>query len=713
MVGDSGVLRMTIPRATRNQELCLRTFRLAVLCLIVVNLASGCSSAPNTKDESSGDAAAESELADEGTDSTNDLAADELGEGAAKSVDGDLSISSKPATPPSAAAPPSSVSGVAPAPEVAVNAASEKSFSGTFTEVSVTDIRYVSKKGGGTVVVETSAPATYQVREVPTQSQVVIELANAQLPERLKRPYITKDFGQNITSINAYQDKGSTTVRVVVQFRAPMHAEVEQIGRELSMRAASESVNDVDTNPTLGGAPSVPGQARLAQSEKIQDVDEIAESSGSAGTERDPRILPPLPAERLGGDDLKFYGKPISIEVRDTPVRDVISLIAEQSGTNIVLAADSDSNSSITMKLRQVPWDQALMIVLRSRNLGYVRQGSVLRVAPFEALQKEAESARRVADAQKMAEPLRVKVIPVGYAKSDELVRQVTPFISKERGRVVADPRTNSLVVTDTPDVLERIGNLVKVLDLPPLQVLIEGKVVEARETFTRNLGFNWSGFTPVVPLGGGRTFTPTLTTANSMPGMGGNLMLSAGTFDVFGEITAMIGLAEAEDQVKVVSSPRVVALNNEAASILQGTKIPTTTTTTANGVTTQNIQYTDIMMKLEVTPQVTSENDVMMQIYVKRDFPEAVKQQQQPNINNREAKTKVLVRNGQTAVIGGVYQSDVDENEDGVPWLRSVPVLGWLFKSKNKSQSKTEMLVFLTPRILNADTSIPKENNL
>jgi len=715
MVGGSGVLRMTTPRASRSAELRSRTFHFTAVFLVLAGFAAGCSSAPGDKSDHSGEAAAaEDEVAEEGSGATDDLAADELGAGTAK-VAPDLTISQKTETPqPSAPFSPS-----ASAPDVAVNGGGEQTFTGTFAEVSVSDIRYVSKKGGGTVVIETSAPATYQVREVPAQSQVVIELANAQLPDRLKRPYITKDFGQYITSINAYQDQGSTTVRVVVQFRAPMRAEVEQIGRELSMRAA-EQFNDIETNPTLGAAPP-PGQARASQPGRIKDMDEFAEpdepataASGASG--RDPRILPPLPAERLAGDDLKFYGKPISIEVRDTPVRDVISLIAEQSGTNIVVATDGDQQSTITMKLRQVPWDQALMIVLRSRNLGYVRQGSVLRVAPFESLQKEAESARRVADAQKLAEPLRVKVIPVGYAKVDDLVKHIGAFISKDRGKVVGDGRTNSVIVTDTPDVLERIGNLVKVLDLPPLQVLIEGKVVEARETFSRNIGINWNF--NATEIGSGRQSLNAgfnyRTPEASMPGLAGLFNIS-GTLDSIGDLGATIGLAEAQDQVKVVSSPRVVAMNNEPASIFQGAQLGIPSTTTNGNVTTTQVNYTSLdKMKLEVTPQVTSENDVMMQIDIKREFAGQIKPgAQAPDKNTRQAKTKVLVRNGSTAVIGGIYQSDVDENEDGMPWLKNIPVLGWLFKNKSTNRDKTEMLVFLTPRILNAETSLPKENNL
>ncbi len=700
---------MTIPlyrrdRAARSPHLFF--LNVFVTSAVVLTLA-GCSSAK--KDEASNSAENEiTEGTDAQTDATgeglNDLAAEELG-----GLDSGSATGGKTQPPPDlsiaqTASPPLGANNSPPPSEP------DASFKGNYSEVSISDIKYVARKGGGTVVVETSSPATYQVREVPTQSQVVLEIANGLLPERLKRPYITKDFGQPITSVIAYQDKGASTVRVVVQFKTPMHAEVSQIGRELMLKAA-EPVAEIDENPTLGAdAPATAANQPQGQGRGGGDGENAGVIAGE-GTDKDPRILPALPAERISSESIKFYGKPISIEVRETPVRDVISLIAEQSGANILVAGETPGN--ITMKLRQVPWDQALLIVLRSRNLGYVRQGSILRVAPFDALRGEADAAKAVADARKNAEPLRVRVIPVGYAKVGDLTTQITPFLTAGRGKIVGDPRTNSLVITDTPDVLERIGNLIKVLDLPPLQVLIEGKVVEAREAFQRNIGVNWNFTGNEVNFGSVGLNNNSYFQGLTIPRGGGTYSIGVGTFDVFGNINATLGLAETQDEVKIISSPRIVAVNNETASILQGTNVPIRTVSQANGVTTTSVSYKEIEMKLEVTPQVTSENDVIMQINLKRDFATMIGQQSEPNINRREAKTKVLVRNGQTAVIGGVYQSDMDNNEQGIPWFKNIPVLGWLFKNRTIDDNKSELLVFLTPRILNAETSIQKENSL
>ena len=567
-------------------------------------------------------------------------------------------------------------------------AANDK-FSGNFAEVGVTDIRYVAKKSGGSVVIETSQPATFFTREVPNQNQAVIEIANAQLPERLKTPYIAKDSNQNVTSISAYQERGSSTVRIVVQYKSNVRADVRQEGRTLVV-ATNEAVAEVDSNPTLGRPQAAP-----------RAIPEPEEQGA--------RILPRASISDSDGN-LRFYGKPISIEVRDMSIRDVIGVIADQSGANIVLSQDVEGN--ISLKLREIPWDQALLTVMKARGLGYIRQGTILRVAPLKTLQEESESARRVSEAQKAAEPLRVKIIPVGYARVGDLEKQIAAFLTRDRGRVVADPRTNALIVTDTVEVLERVSQLIRAIDLPPLQVLIEGKVVEAGEDFSRTAGVRWLSQGNQLDLGS-KQLTMNTRTNFTLPDGGGLFDFRIGQFDLLGDITASLGLLEQQNQVKIVSSPRVVTLNNETATILQGQNIPLTSTTISNGVPVTSTTYQPIEMKLDVLPQVTSENDVLLQLKIKREFTGTRQVGVAPDINRREAQTKVLVRNGQTAVVGGIYQADQTQGETGIPWLKEVPVLGWLFKSRSTSNTKNELLVFLTPRILNSDTSMQKENNL
>lgn len=638
-------------------------------------------------------------------------------------------------------------SGTSAAPEAAIAATA------VGDEVQIQDIQYDSKKDGGTVIIATTGAATYRTREIPTQNQVVVEIANAKLPDRLKRPFNTKDFKQAIVSINAYQESGSNTARVVFQFRQPRTVDVRQNGTTLTVvtmngagaaalpaaaiaqnsksddfgddevaESSTPSENaDVSTDDTDSAAPSTPqilvGGSRANREAHDSTSTDSAPSSTVVKTAPG-KILPSstLEQERIG--EIRFYGKPISIEVRDTPVRDVITLISDQSGANIIIS--DDVQGAITIKLRQIPWDQALSIIMKTRGLGYVRQGAVLRIAPVRQLQAEAEEARRIIEAQDATLPLRVKVIPVSFASVALLTTQIrntlqttnaTPGavgVQQGRGRIEADPRSSSLIVTDTDENIRRIEQLVKALDTAPLQVMIEGKIVEAKEETGRRLGINWGYQGQDLGFAGGTLshnaqIAPTIGAANT------TLDLKLGTLDFLGDLNAKLSLFESESVAKIISSPRVITMNNQAATISQSVQIPVPSTTTVIGSAPQTTTtFRPIPTTLNVTPQITSGGDVLMQISFSREF-QGANSGANVAIESRDIKTNVMVKNGQTTVIGGIYQSDQTESEEGTPFLRSVPVLGWLFKSTSKVSSRNELLVFITPRILNADRTLPK----
>lgn len=573
-------------------------------------------------------------------------------------------------------------------------------------EVEITDIQYDGRRGNGLVIVKTSGAATYRTRNIPEQSQVVLEIANAKLPDKLKRPYNTKDFRQAVVSVNAYQDAGSSTARIVIQFRQPREVTVNQNGKLLTVSPGSErgdvAIVDPDDDEAAGDFAS-------------------AKASANAG-----KILPSSTLEESELGEPRYYGKPISIEVRETPIRDVINLIAEQAGANIIIA--SEVQGAISLRLRQVPWDQALAIVMRAQNLGYVRQGGVLRIAPLTVLRQEAETARLILEAQRSTEPLQVKLIPLSFARAGDLATQIRETLQAVqqsaggggaqaaqggRGRIATDQRSNTLIVTDTAENIARIEKMVKALDSPPLQVMIEGKIIEAVETFSNAFGINW-GYSgqDLGVLGGtlshGAQISPTLGGANT------TVNLQLGTIDFLGDLNATLTLLERSSQVRIISSPRVVTLNNQQASISQTVNIAIQQTAQANGVTTTSTVFQPVPLQLSVTPQITAGGDVIMQINFSRSFL-AASSGSTPNINQRQVQTNVMVRNGQTSVIGGIYQADNLEQEDGTPFLRRFPILGWLFKTKNSESVKNELLVFLTPRILNADKNLPRAggNNL
>ncbi|MFS4459685.1 type IV pilus secretin PilQ [Bdellovibrio sp. HCB2-146] len=552
--------------------------------------------------------------------------------------------------------------------------------------VRITDLKFKANDNGGTIIVQATQPLTYSTRSNPDLHQFIIEVDNAILPDKLKRSLNTRDIKGAVGAIDAYQNPGSTTARFVIQMRDGVgEPAVQQEGNSLLIVA--------------GGTGS-------SSSETVAEAAAPEEAAGGSDVVTD-RILPSSTLTEFLVGNTKFYGKKISIETNNMDIRDALNFITEESGVNMVIAEEVRGN--ISLKLRQVPWDQALVMIMRAKKLGYTRQGNVLRIAPVQDLKAEEDDATKLALARKNVEPLKVRMFPVSYAKVDELEKKIKDFLG-ERGKVVGDTRTNALVVTDIEENLERAAKLIKSLDIQPAQVLIEGKIVEAGESFQRKVGVSWGATGVPLSLGNGSRGPVNMTPSfNVNPGAGSggsnfNFNLNVGTLDIFGNITAALALSEQEEQVKVISSPRILAMSNEQANINQTTEVPVRQVTVNGGVSTETFQFKPLSLKLEVTPQVTADGSVIMKVGVMRQFKGADQGTGQNvtfPVNSREANTRVLVKNGQTAVIGGIYQSDATDAETGVPWFREIPVIGNLFKTSTVGKQKMELLIFLTPRIL------------
>ncbi|ASD64634.1 type IV pilus secretin PilQ [Bdellovibrio bacteriovorus] len=542
----------------------------------------------------------------------------------------------------------------------------------------ITDLKFRANETGGTVIVQGDRPLTYTTRTNPDLRQFIIEVDNANLPDRLKRSLNTKDIKGSVGAIDAYQNPGSSTARFVIQMREGVgEPAVQQEGNSLLIVAS-------------GSAP--------AEAAEVTDVSTAME---------DNNILPSQNLTEFLAGNTKFYGKKISIETSNMDIRDALNFITEESGVNMVIS--EDVKGAVSLKLRQVPWDQALVVIMKAKKLGYTRQGNVLRIAPLQDLKAEEDDATKLAQARKNLEPLKVRMFPVSYAKVDELEKKIKDFLG-DRGRVVGDVRTNALVVTDIEENLERAARLIASLDTQPAQVSIEGKIVEAKESFTRNIGVNWSATGAPIKLGstsrGPVNMNPSFNVNQSAAGSSGalNFNLNVGTLDVFGTLSAALALNESEEQVKIISAPRIMTLSNEKADINQTTEVPVRQVTQNGTATQETFQFKPLTLKLEVTPQVTADGSVIMKVLVNRQFRGAdVSSAGQGAfaVNSREANTRVLVKNGQTAVIGGIYQSDATDGEVGVPWFRELPFVSYLFKTKNISKEKSELLIFLTPRIM------------
>ncbi|WP_413585140.1 type IV pilus secretin PilQ [Bdellovibrio sp. HCB274] len=564
----------------------------------------------------------------------------------------------------------------APEPEIAQETVSVPEAAPQSRPATITDLQFKSNENGGTVVVQANRPLNFTTRSNPDLHQYIVEVENAILPDRLKRSLNTKDIRGAVGAIDAYQNPGSTTARFVIQLRDGVsEPAVQNEGNSLLIVAAGTATSNV--------------------------------ASGSAGADMEVdgvegKILPNQNLTEFLTGNTQFYGKKISIETSNMDIRDALNLITEESGVNMVIAEEVRGN--VSLKLRQVPWDQALVVLMRARKLGYTRQGNVLRIAPLVDLRSEEDDANKLALARKNLEPLKVRMFSISYAKVDDLEKKLKDFIG-ERGKVVGDPRTSSLVVTDIAENLERAAKLIRSLDTQPPQVLIEGKIVEASERFQRQVGVSWNVSGQSINLGntqrGPVTMNPrfNINPTNTQTG-NFNFSVDVGTLDIFGSISAALALSETEDKVKTLSSPRILTMSNETAYISQTTEVPVKQVTITGNSQQETYQFKPLALRLDVTPQVTVDGSVMMKVKIARQTQGAVQKDGSFSTDSREADTRVLVKNGQTAVIGGIYSSDATEAEVGVPWFREIPVLGNLFKMQNKTKDKRELLVFLTPRV-------------
>ena len=428
------------------------------------------------------------------------------------------------------------------------------------------------------------------------------------------------------------------------------------------------------------------------------------------------------------GTRRKYVGQRISLDFKDADLANVFRIIAEVSNLNIITT--DDVKGKVSVRLINVPWDQALDIVLKAKALGATQEGNVLRIAPLSVLR--AEDKARL-DAKKEVEKLQaslegvIETIPVNYSKASDLQGKVKDLLS-EGGKIQIDDRTNMIIVRDLSKNVEDVKALISTLDTATPQVLIEARIVEVDTSFTRELGVQWGGsytntgsttvgVTGIQDATGAPNTGQTLTnqtpyTAATVPpnyavnlpasvGLGSGGGIALGILRDNLRLDLSLSALEASGKGKVVSSPKVVTIDNKEALIEQGTQIPYSTVS-ASGT---NTQFVDATLSLKVTPHITPEGSIIMKLEAKNDSQGETGATGQPAINKKKATTEVLVRDGETAVIGGILQVTRKEDEQAVPWLSRIPVLGFFFKNTLTQSTNRELLIFITPKILKPES--------
>jgi len=439
-----------------------------------------------------------------------------------------------------------------------------------------------------------------------------------------------------------------------------------------------------------------------------------------------------LQARNLTTGEKVYTGHPISLDFKDGDLQDIFRLFADISGLNIVV--NPGVSGKVTLKLNEVPWDQALDLILKANGLGYTLEGNVIRIAKLSDLQKEEQDRRKLEEEKALAGNLEVWNKTLSYAKAAEMQDTVKKVALSARGTITLDPRTNTMIITDLPANLAKARDLIADLDRATPQVEIEARIVVTSRNFTRDLGIQW-GFTHQqtpgfanttnltfpnsiiingggVPSSGGigpdngglsstagiaaasRGYAVNLPAAGFTSGIGISLGNILGNFNLDVALTAL----EQQGRGRVLSTPKVTTQNNHAAEIKQGVQIPIQTV--ANNTVT--VSFKDAVLTLKVTPQITEANTVILDLSVENNTPDfANRVNGIPPINTQSAQTQVLVKDGATAVVGGIFQSNEQTTQSSTPFLSRVPILGYLFRNRFVSNTNNELLLFITPRII------------
>jgi type IV pilus assembly protein PilQ len=531
-------------------------------------------------------------------------------------------------------------------------------------------------------------------KPVKGKNGLTLTIKGCTLPKKLQRMLDTGSFASVVREVTPYaiKRKGVHDTKIFVKLRADAPSTVKHEGDTIYWDIKNTEVPE----PRVSVSKKTVPPPRPEVTSRAEDADVLTR------LEDIPQIKPATTEHALHTKKI-YTGRKVTLEFSDADIRKIFQLIAEVSNLNFLIA--DDVSGTISIKLVNVPWDQALDVIMESKNLEMKREGTIVQIKPkgrFKSME-QAEAEEKKAKERQME--LQTVVFDINYASVGEIAGQLDKLRSQhDNVSVSIDARTNRVIVTDIAPSIEKMRELIKTLDVPEKQVMIEARIVEASATFAQDLGVQWSlsysdgsasiaGINNLTSAFGGvvATTLPSATSGGMATGMSFGKLASNIQLDLRLSAAATTGI------VKIISTPKVVTLNNKAAKISQGQSIPYQTVS-AEGTKTE---FVEAALTLEVTPHITADGNIGMKIKASNNSPGSAAAGSTPPINKKEATTELQVKNGETTVIGGIYVDNDVESDTGVPFLKDIPLLGWLFKSNSKTKSKSELLIFITPKIL------------
>jgi len=565
-------------------------------------------------------------------------------------------------------------------------------------QVQVLGVDFVMLNGGKSrLIVTTSKKGSYELERIGPNA-IRLNLENATIPPLLMRRLDATYFKGAVDRVkaNLLPERKRVSLDLTLREMVPFH--VDQ----------TDSAIFVDFGKTKIG-PRQKNLVPIALSESEKQAGMLP-AGNPAGM-----MKPSGRMKRTHVVRRKYTGAPMTMDFVNADVTNILRLIGEVSNLNIIWGPEV--KGKVSMRLRNVPWDQALDLVLQNNNLGKRREGNVIwiatqkKIAKIQAEEKkkreQEEAARKkrleAEKEAKKAEPLVTEYLTVNYVDVKSIRDLIKENVKGPRGKLSVDTANKTIIMTDTASNIQAAKELKARQDKPIKQVMIEARIVEARTSFSRELGVNWGGSyqTQHNPWGstGDGTYDYTFSTNFVIPAattVGMNFVNTAATK----LLNAQLALAETEGEVKTLSAPKIVTRDTVKATIKQGTKIVLPSGTDSNG--NKTYEQVDATLKLEVTPSITPNDMVVMRIDVSDDFPDyANARGDNVPINTKNAQTEMMIASGDTVVIGGIYKENKASTEEGTPWLRNVPILGWLFKARNTTDSRSELLIFLTPTVV------------
>lgn len=567
---------------------------------------------------------------------------------------------------------------------------SEKSVAGNISSnitASINQVDFLNEEAGkSTITIGTTAPVRYEINKA-NDRKIHLKLFNVKLPDYYRRPLITTRFESAVNRIMPVQRPSmKPDAMVVIELREAVPYFVDQTGNVLKIHFEASSIP-----PKSFGEAKLPSWKKVLSRTASKIEEKIPEKV-------DERISFPQATK-------KYKGEKIALDFYETDIKNVFRILKDVSGKNFAIDHDVTGNVTLTFD-KPVPWDHVLDLILKMNQLDKVCEGNIIRIATLETLKKEEdlrqarlEAAKKAKEQKIELEPLITEYISVNYSNATEdILPHLENIKTKDRGSISVNERTSQIIMVDVADKIRQAKAIVKKLDRITPQVIIEARIVEANTDFSRDFGIKWD-------IQGGSIDDPNgdlgYDIALNQPGKTSPDNSIGFIFDrlsgtSFSIIDAKLMAQESQGDVKIVSAPKVVTLDNTEATITQGKQVPFNKLDESGNTVTE---FKDIDLKLKVTPQVTADNRILMKIKITKNDLQMF--ESGAGMLKNEADTELLIEDGGTVVIGGIIISKKDNVDNGIPGLSKLPVLGWLFKSKSIGESKSELLIFITPRVV------------